>query len=435
MGARAPVPAEVLQRLLRFDTTNPPGNERACLIYAQSLLRDAGIESQLYGKDDSRPNLVARVSGSGRAPALLLYGHVDVVTTANQAWSHPPFAGEESGGFIWGRGALDMKGGVAMMLCALLRAAAEPARLPGDVVLALLSDEEDGGEFGAQHLVANHAHLFEGVKFALGELGGFTTHIAGRRLYPIMVAEKQAVWLRARVKGPAGHASTPLRGGSTAKLARMLGTLDRRRLPVHITEAARLQVRGVSASLPFPQSALIGRLLTPALTDRVLDRMGPQGRLFDAILHNTANPTILRGGDKLNVIPSELVVDIDSRILPGQTPAAVVAELGRLLGPEVELEVVGHIPGPQKLDLTLYEMLAGILREADPGCHPIPMMLPGVTDAAHISKLGIQTYGFLPMRLPEGVDFTSTIHAADERVPVAAIEFGTAAIHQALIRR
>ena len=163
--------------------------------------------------------------------------------------------------------------------------------------------------------------------------------------------------------------------------------------------------------------------------------MGHQGRLFDSILHNTATPTILRGGEKLNVIPGELVVDIDCRILPGQQPADAVRELGRLLGPDVLIEVVGHIPGPQRLDMGLFELLAQILREADPGCHPVPMMLPGMTDAAHISRLGIQTYGFLPMKLPPGIDFTQTIHAADERVPVAGIEFGTAAIHQALIRR
>lgn len=431
----APRPAEVLQRLLRFDTTNPPGNERECLLYAQSLLAEAGVESELHGIDDARPNLVARVRGSGRAAPLLLYGHVDVVTTVNQDWTHPPFAGEAAAGFIWGRGALDMKGGVAMMLCALLRAAAEPDALPGDVVIALLSDEEDGGAFGARYLVQHQARLFDGVKYAIGELGGFTSHLGDRRLYPIMVAEKQAVWLRATVTGPGGHASTPLRGGSMARLARMLAILDRRRLPVHITEAATLQIEGVAKALPFAGRTLLRRLLNPALTDLVLDRMGPQARLFDSILHNTATPTILRGGEKLNVIPSQLVVDIDCRILPGQQPADVVRELGRLLGPDVLIEVVGYIPGPQRLDMALFDLLAQILREADPGCHPIPMMLPGMTDAAHISTLGIQTYGFLPMKLPPGIDFTRTIHAADERVPVAGIEFGTAAIHQALIRR
>ena len=162
--------------------------------------------------------------------------------------------------------------------------------------------------------------------------------------------------------------------------------------------------------------------------------MGPDGRLLDSLLHNTVNATIVAGGEKLNVIPSELTVDLDGRVLPGFGPEALVGELRDLLGPGVEIEVFGFLPGPSKLDLAYLPTLSAILREADPEGTPIPYVLPAVTDAAHIFKLGIQTYGFLPMRLPDGFEFSSTIHAADERIPVAAMEFGTAAMEQAILR-
>jgi len=178
-------PVELLQQLLRFDTTNPPGNEAECIRFIRRLLEDAGCEVELYAKDPSRPNLVARLRGRGNRAPLLLQGHVDVVTTTAQDWTHPPFGGELVDGWVWGRGALDMKGGVAMMVSAFLRAAADGAELPGDVVLAVLADEEAGGDYGARFLVEEHAHLFEGVEYSLGEFGGFTLEIAGRSIYPI----------------------------------------------------------------------------------------------------------------------------------------------------------------------------------------------------------------------------------------------------------
>ncbi|MEJ2758857.1 MAG: M20/M25/M40 family metallo-hydrolase [Anaerolineales bacterium] len=163
---------EILQQLIRFDTTNPPGNEKACVSYIQQMLEDAGIETQIYAKDENRPNLVAKLPGKGDAPPLLMYGHVDVVTTADQKWTYPPFEGVIADGFIWGRGALDMKGGVAMMLAAMIKAKSEELTPAGDVIFMVLSDEEVGGEYGAAYMVEKHPDVFEGVKYALGEFGG-----------------------------------------------------------------------------------------------------------------------------------------------------------------------------------------------------------------------------------------------------------------------
>jgi acetylornithine deacetylase/succinyl-diaminopimelate desuccinylase-like protein len=215
-------PAELLQNLIRFDTTNPPGNEAECVAYIKSLLTEAGFDATLHAQAPNRPNLIARLKGRGTAPPLLLYGHIDVVTTANQKWTYPPFEGRAADGYIWGRGALDMKGGVAMMLAAFLRAKAEGLAPAGDVVLAVLSDEEGGGDYGAKYLVENHAGQFGGIRYALGEFGGFSMYVGKKKFYPIQIAEKQMCWMKATVRGPAGHGSQLMRGGAMAQLGRLL---------------------------------------------------------------------------------------------------------------------------------------------------------------------------------------------------------------------
>jgi acetylornithine deacetylase/succinyl-diaminopimelate desuccinylase-like protein len=427
-------PIEILQRLIRFDTTNPPGNEAACIEYVRDLLVAAGVEPVIVAGDPARPNLLARLAGQGRAAPLLLYGHVDVVTTAGQTWRRPPFAGEIAEGCVWGRGALDMKGGVAMMLAAFLRASAERLPLPGDLILAVLSDEENGGDFGARFLVEQHAGLFHGARYALGEFGGFSLQIGPRRFYPIMVAEKQICWMRATVRGPAGHGSIPVRGGAMARLGALLRRLDRQRLPVHITLVARRFFETISAALPFPSGALVGQLLNPALADRALDLIGPRGAAFGAMLRNTVSPTIVRGGDKVNVIPGEVQLDLDGRVLPGYTPDDLLAELRPVAGRGVELAVLRHDTGPGEPDMGLFRTLGDILREADPQGIPVPMLGTGVTDARFFSRLGIQTYGFIPMTLPESLNFSTLIHAADERIPVEALDFGTEALVKAIQR-
>ena len=434
-GATTAHPAELLQRLIRFDTTNPPGNEAACIAFAADLLRGAGIEPVIRAKDPARPNLIARVKGRGSAPPLLMYGHVDVVTAEGQPWRHPPFEGVMDGGFVWGRGAVDMKGGLAMMLAALLRATAAGAALPGDVILALVSDEEENGEYGAHYLVEAHAELFTGVRHAIGEIGGFSLTIGSRRLYPIMVGEKAKCLVRATVRGRGGHGSLPVRGEAMARLAHLLRQLDERRLPVHVTPVARAMFESMAAALPPSTGFIIRQLLTPSLTDGVLGLLGKRGEPFGPLLRHTVSPTIVRGGSKANVIPGEVTVDLDCRILPGFGPEDALGELRRLAGDTVELAVLDFVPAPAPTpDLTLFPALAAVLREVDPGGTPIPMLVSGATDARFFSRLGIQTYGFTPMQLPPDLNFTHLFHGGDERIPVAAVEFGTDAIYRLLQR-
>jgi acetylornithine deacetylase/succinyl-diaminopimelate desuccinylase-like protein len=427
-------PEELLQNLIRFNTTNPPGNEFACVQYINGLLQDAGIETTLLGLDDNRPNLIARLPGSGSAPPLLLQGHVDVVTTVDQKWQHDPFGGELIDGYIWGRGALDMKGGVAMMIAAFLRAHVEGVSLPGDVILAILADEENSGRYGAKFLVEEYPEMFAGVRYAIGEFGGFSMHLNGKRFYPIMVAEKQICWMKLIIHGPGGHGSMSMRDGTMAKLGGLLQTLNKTRLPVHVTPAASAMISGLADALFFPTSTVLRQLLKSSMTDRIIDLLGERGRLFDPLLHNTVNATIVHGGHKQNVIPSEVELLVDGRLLPGFTPDQLIAELRAVIGDEVEIELMAHDPGPPEPNMGLFQTLAGILKEIDPEAVPIPLLLSGVTDARFFAQLGIQTYGYLPMQLPEEMNFTATIHAADERVPAAAIRFGANAIFETLQR-
>ena len=425
---------ELLRELIRFDTTNPPGNETACVGHVQQLLEDAGVESRIVARDEARPNLIARVRGAGEAPPLLLYGHVDVVTTAGQQWTHPPFAGELVDGWVWGRGALDMKGGVAMLVDAFLRAARGELRPRGDLILAVLSDEENGGDFGARYLTEEHADLFDGVRHALGEFGGATVHLGGRAFYPIQVAEKQICWLRGRVRGPSGHAAFGVRGSAMGKLGRILAKLDSGRLPVHVTPAARAWIEAMAAALPRPQSLVLRTLLDPRLAEVTLRAPTEQLRPLDRALRNTVSATIVHGGEKINVIPAEVELELDGRTLPGFGPDDLIRELRDLVGPELELELVRHDPGPADPDLSVLPLLSEILRELDPEAVPVPMLQIGVTDGRFFSRIGIQTYGFLPLQLPKGFEFLKLVHAADERVPAEAVRFGAEAVGRALER-
>jgi len=259
-------PAELLQALVRFNTTNPPGNEAGCIGFIKGLLQEAGIESITVARNPNRPNVIARLRGTGNTAPLLLYGHVDVVTTEGKMWTHPPFEGKIVDGFLWGRGTLDMKGGVAMMLAAFLKAKAEGLSLPGDVLFAAVADEEAGGDFGVNYLVNEHPDLFRGIKYGLGEFGGFNLSFAGRRFYPIMIAEKQLCWMKAIFHGPGGHGSIPIRGGTMAKLARALHLLDKHHLPVHITPAVRMMVEKLAENVGSIPGFVIKQVLNPTLS-------------------------------------------------------------------------------------------------------------------------------------------------------------------------
>jgi acetylornithine deacetylase/succinyl-diaminopimelate desuccinylase-like protein len=427
-------PAELLCRLIQFDTTNPPGAEEACQRFLLEQFAGRDLETHLLAAVPGRPNLVLRIPGRGEAPPLLMQGHADVVTTANQSWQHPPFGGELIDGWVWGRGALDMKSGLAMMVAALLRCLEEGRRPPGDVLFCSLADEEAGGIHGAQFLVEEHPRLFEGVRHGLGEGGGAALHLGGRPFYPITVAEKRTCRLRVVLSGPGGHAARHHRGGTTGRLGALLVAIDRSRLPVHVTPVASAYLRGMAAASGEPLRSRLLALLDTRRTDSVLESLGSDAGRFESILHNTINPTIVRAGNKVNVIPSQATVDLDGRMLPGFATEDFISEVRTVIGREPEVHVLDE--GPRLPEASMdgfFGLLSDVLRELEPGAVPVPAMMTGATDQRHFGQLGIRGYGYLPLRLPR--DFgQESVHAADERVPVAALDLGVEALYQVLQR-
>lgn len=423
----------LLQDLIRIDTTNPPGSEAPAIARIAREFDTLGVAYELLEHEPGRPNLLARLEGRGERPGVLMHGHLDVVPVTGQRWTRNPFGGELLDGWIWGRGALDMKGPVVMMVDAFLRAATVGAPPAGDIVLAVVSDEEMHGTVGAKFLVDEHADRFAGVQYALGEFGGFPLHFDGIRFYPIQVAERINVGFEITVEGPGGHGSLPISGGAMAKAGRILTTLDRRRLPIHITEPAQLMFDAMEPHLDGASAAVIRRLADPrtaAATLRVLrDRVG----IMEPMLRNTVSATIIRGGDKHNVIPSEVTISLDGRMLPGFTAGEFEDEVRRLLPRDVSIRrVEDGAHSPADVDMGLFDSLASAIRELDPDGIPIPFLMPAVTDGRWFAGLGIQHYGFCPMTLPEGFEFQKTVHAEDERIPVAALGFGADALHRVI---
>jgi len=423
---------KLLQNLIRFNTTNPPGNEKDCIEYINKILIDAGFKTQILAKDPNRPNLITHLTGQGRTSPLLLYGHVDVVTTENQEWKYPPFEAKIAEGYLWGRGALDMKGEVAMMISALLRAKAENITPPGDIVMAIVSDEEQGGQYGTKYLVENHPGLFKGIKYAIGEFGGFTFYVGKKKFYPVMVSEKTPCNIKVTAGGTSGHGSLPIHGGAAAKTGDILNKLDKYSMPVHIIESVKLQLNTLASNLSFPSNLFIKLLKIPVFTNKILKLLGSNGNVFDPLLHNTVNVVSVHGGEQIYGIPSKIEILLATTLLPGYNAENIIAELKKILGDEFEYETVYFEPVPYKLDMGLFETLKDILRKTDPEGIILPTLMSGPTDGRFLSKLGIQTYGFTPMKLSEEMNFSQLLHNADERIPVEAIEFGANNIYKLL---
>lgn len=415
-----------LQALLRIDTTNPPGREAAAAQYLAGLLRDEGLEPRLVAKDPERPSVLARLPGRGERGPLLLQGHTDVVPADPSEWTHPPFGGVIADGCVWGRGALDMKGTVIMQLTALALARRAGLRPAGDIIFCAVPDEEVGGDAGAKYLVEEHPELVRAER-ALGEVGGFTMHVGDARFYPIQVSEKVGCALEITVRGPSGHGSQPIRDGAMAKAGRVLEALTRSRLPLHVSPTSEAFVRALAGAQP----ALLG-LLDPGRIDGVLAELGPQARMFEAILHNTATPTVIQGGSKSNVIPGAVTIRVDGRLLPGQDAEEFLAEVRALIGDDAEV-AYQHYPYHTEAPVDeFFRHLAGILEAMDPGAVAVPSLITAITDARFFALLGTPTYGFSPVKLDPSMPYWQLFHGADERIPIEGLQFGIDAIYRVI---
>jgi acetylornithine deacetylase/succinyl-diaminopimelate desuccinylase-like protein len=424
--------------LLRFDTTNPPGNERPAADYLAGVLGEAGIEHRVLESAPTRASLVARLRGNGKKAPLLLTGHLDVVPVDREHWSHDPFAAEEAAGCIWGRGAIDMKNMVAMSLMTVVLLKRMETKLDRDLIFAAVADEEAGSHGGALFLVENHPELVR-AEYVLNEVGGHTLHFGDARFYPIQVSEKGICWFELVAHGDPGHGSMPHDNNAVVKLARAIDALGRVKLPQHNTPVVEHFLRELAKRSGFPNDRIIPLLLRPAMSSTLLETLGKknpdQAMGINAMLRNTVSPTMLAGGSKVNVIPSRASVRVDGRIIPGLTKEDFLREIRRAVGDEVAINVFDHHDGTTFDSKTeLYETICKVLAQHDEDAVPVPYMIPGFTDSFAYGRLGGTCYGFSPVKLPKDLNFTRMYHGHDERIPIDGFAWGLKVLFEVVER-
>ncbi|CAL9402244.1 M20/M25/M40 family metallo-hydrolase [Streptomyces sp. enrichment culture] len=412
---------EFTSGLIRIDTTNRGGGdcrERPAAEYAAERLAGAGLEPLMLERTPGRTNVVARIEGTDpSADALLVHGHLDVVPAEPADWSVPPFSGEIRDGMVWGRGAVDMKNMDAMILAVVRSWARQGVRPRRDLVIAFTADEEANAEDGSGFLADRHPELFEGCTEGVSEGGGFTFHDgSGREIYPIAAGERGTAWLKLTARGRAGHGSKVNRENAVTRLAAAVTRIGEHEWPTRLTPTVRAALDALAA--------LYGIEAGRTDVDRLLEKLGPAAGLVEATVRNSANPTMLDAGYKLNVIPGEAVAHVDGRYLPG-TEEEFAATLDRLTGPDVHWEFAHREVALQApVDSPLFAGMRAAVEEFAPGAHVVPYCMAGGTDAKQFSRLGITGYGFVPLRVPAGFDYPALFHGVDERVPVEALRFG-----------
>ncbi|MET8447669.1 M20/M25/M40 family metallo-hydrolase [Streptomyces sp. NPDC005209] len=413
---------DLCRELIRIDTSNygdhsGPG-ERKAAEYVAEKLAEVGLEPRIFESHPGRASTVARIEGEDPSrPALLIHGHLDVVPANADDWTHHPFSGEVTDGCVWGRGAVDMKDMDAMTLAVVRDRLRSGRRPPRDIVLAFLADEEAGGTYGARWLVDRHPELFEGVTEAISEVGGFSFTVnEQRRLYLIQTAEKGMHWMKLTVAGTAGHGSMIHRDNAITELSEAVARVGRHKFPVRVTKTTRAFLDELGDAL--------GTELDPEDMESTLAKLGGIAKLIGASLRNTANPTQLNAGYKVNVIPGEATANIDGRFLPG-FEEEFLADLDRILGPKVRREDVHSDKAVETtFDGAIVEAMQSALLAEDPAAKAIPFMLSAGTDAKSFDDLGIRGFGFVPLKLPSELDFAGMFHGVDERVPVDGLQFG-----------
>jgi acetylornithine deacetylase/succinyl-diaminopimelate desuccinylase-like protein len=429
VDAAAEQAADLLSTLIRFDTSNRGGGdsmgERAIAEYTAALLAEAGAAPVLLERVPGRTNVVGRIPGRDpNLPAVLVQAHLDVVPADAADWSVPPFSGEIRDGYVWGRGATDMKDMIATLLT-VLRGWAVTGRAPQrDIVVAFVADEEDAGLDGAHWLVGAHPELFDGVAVAISETGAFTHHVDGVRLYPVATAERGTAHLRLTAHGRAGHASRRNDDNAVTHLISALGRLNDHEWPTVLTPSVRAYLQRSAAAL--------GTEIDLSDVDGSLGKLGAAAALAEWTVRASATPTVLRAGYKVNVVPAVATAEVDVRTLPG-IEGDVLATVDELIGPHVSREFLTHHPPMQSpLDTPWFDAMADALRAEDPGGIVVPYCMGGGTDAKAFAQLGIPSYGFAPVWIPADFDYRAVAHGVDERIPVAGLGFGVRALDRFL---
>lgn len=424
---------DLTQGLIRIDTSNyGPSDETIgeaeAADYCAAVLREVGWDPEVVvTTGDRRRGLVVRIPGTDPdAPALVVHGHLDVVPAIAADWTHPPFAAEVADGFIWGRGAVDMKNMDAMILAVARHWGRTGERPRRDVIVTFFPDEEAGMVHGSQWFVENRPDLFVGASEAIGEVGGFSLSINDDlRLYPIQTAEKGIKWLRLRAAMRAGHGSMIHEDNAVTEIAEAVTAIGRHRWPIRRTKTVERFLDELSQAY--------GVDLVDSDTDAVLQRLGTLGMLVGATLQNTSNPSMLEAGYKVNVIPTEASAHIDGRFLPGYE-AEFDETIRTLVSANIDIEVVNSdIAIEAPFETATFDLMAKVLRDADPGARAVPYMISGGTDAKALTRLGIDCYGFSPLQMPADLDYWRLFHGVDERVPIDGLQFGVKVLHRFLM--
>jgi len=430
---------DLVSALIRFDTSNTGDpattkGEKDCAQWVAQQLERVGYETEYVDAGaPGRGNVFARLPGrDARRGALMIHGHLDVVPAEAADWSVHPFSGAIEDGYVWGRGAVDMKDMVGMTLAVARHFKRNKITPPRDLVFAFVSDEEAGGRFGSHWLVGNRPDLFDGVTEAIGEVGGFSLTVprkdgGDRTLYLIETAEKAMMWMRLTARGRAGHGSMIHDDNAVTAVAEAAARLGRHRFPIVMTDAVEQFLAAVAEETGYTFD-----WTSPDL-DGAVSKLGTIARIVGATLRDTANPTMLKAGYKANVIPATAEAVVDCRVLPGRLPA-FEREVDELIGPNVTREWIVDLPSYETtFDGELLEAMNAALLAADPDARTVPYMLSGGTDAKAFARLGIRCFGFVPLRLPPDLDFASLFHGVDERVPVDALTFGVQVLEHFLL--
>ena len=429
----------LLQSLIRFDTTNPPGNELALAEFITSLLRGEGVDTTLLVPSPNRAAVIARLRGNGRKRPVILLSHMDVVGVERERWSSDPFEGVIRDGYLYGRGAIDDKGMLAANVMTMLllqrRIARLDLELQRDVIFVTTSDEETGGRDGMQWLVTNHRDLLD-AEFAINE-GGRTRIIdGGRRYLAIQTAEKIPHQVTVTARGPAGHAAIPLEGNAIFALARALEGIGRYTEPVTLIDATRRFFGELAVVWPVSEER-------EAMADIVADDPSSAARaaeilartpVFDAVMRNGISPTRLFGGVAGNVIPAEAGAVLNIRTVPGQMIGDVVHRLEECVDdPAIEITVAsaGAEAPASDADSPMFRAIEQAARNLDPEMTVVPYLSTGGTDSAHLRRIGIQSYGVLPFPMVQSDE--ERMHGHDERVPVKSLHFGTRLIYESVV--
>jgi acetylornithine deacetylase/succinyl-diaminopimelate desuccinylase-like protein len=414
---------QLLKDLVRIPTVNPPGNEKDAADLLARLFDREGVEYTTVEPSPGRTSIVARLKASkpSSGGALLLNGHLDVVAADAVQWTQDPFAAVEADGYIWGRGTVDMKNMVAMSAMTLVLLRRSDAQLSRDVVFAGVADEECGSRHGSLYLVENHPDLVR-CDYVLGEVGGHTLHMGRRRFYPVQVAEKGICWLEMTAAGTPGHGSMPHADNAVTVLADAVQRLRSGLLTHRANPVVATFLHAVAKGGSLTESLLLPLLLRPQLARPllgVLARVNPErARGLAAIVHDTVSATMLQAGVAANVIPASARAVLDGRMMPGVTVDDFRAQVQRVVGDEVTLNALEHHDGVTfDIDTPLFSAIEATVAHHDPGAQVVPYLIPAFTDAFAYARLGAVCYGFSPVRLARGVEFTDLYHGHDERIP------------------